>query len=531
LTKGAESEDRNDVSKTEGKYKLVKREARTQRNKAKTKSSKKKKIDTSGRSSRTSKQKKANNKSGARNALKKISKKKASKNNTRDKSSRKVKQQEGEVASRATTDCLPLFKEYARVNELKATNIQNQVNRIRSFSDIQAKKQAKKDNFGDTLNTLLNSLGGDISNPTCDGVPINSTNYTSYQTNLETLAACDANIDTVCGDLANGNETENATLTDCLDAAVQFKADFLSCTSKQVPDTCACIDGIDKDNYNFLKDCDTTAKNKEATRKKKACIKSFQACKIAQDDSVSGVDLCKEKNRCAGAKSKEEAEKQLQVLNPLRDALIKSSVVTDSLASLGLDGGAGSDGQWPASGGATADGTDGEGCKELDAEWTSFNETAGNAASSANGDLDDTNANTTTETLNRINSRANLTADLASCAPESSGRQLTITLRIVRIRIFLFWCFWWRVTVIEIKIVILTVSFGVEPTPPPTTIAPTPGTPPVTTTTATTLGPATTITDEISSVTIVDTTPSVTTDSPARNKRFLRDILKRSIGN
>ena len=45
-------------------------------------------------------------------------------------------------------------------------------------------------------------------------------------------------------------------------------------------------------------------------------ITEFAACKSAQDDTISLVDTCKEKMKCGGASSKEDAEKQLKALTP-----------------------------------------------------------------------------------------------------------------------------------------------------------------------------------------------------------------------
>ena len=45
-------------------------------------------------------------------------------------------------------------------------------------------------------------------------------------------------------------------------------------------------------------------------------MSEFAACKKAEDESVSLVDTCKEQPKCAGAGTKEEAEKQLKALTP-----------------------------------------------------------------------------------------------------------------------------------------------------------------------------------------------------------------------
>merc|ERR1711936_1280278 len=103
--------------------------------------------------------------------------------------------------------------------------------------------------------------------------------------------------------------------------------------------------------------------------------------------------------------------------------------------------------------------SDGAGCTSLGDAWSSFNTSASKAASSANGDLDEAAANETTGILNDINGRSSLEDDLRSCATERQG--VTVSVTIVKIRITLFWCLWWQVTVIEVKITIITVTFGV----------------------------------------------------------------------
>merc|ERR1711922_84748 len=65
--------------------------------------------------------------------------------------------------------------------------------------------------------------------------------------------------------------------------------------------------------------------------------------------------------------------------------------------------------------------------------------------------------------------------DLRSCATERQG--VTVSITIVKIRITIFWCLWWQVTVVEVKITIITVTFGVTTPAPPgieTTAAPAP---------------------------------------------------------
>merc|ERR1712013_333862 len=65
----------------------------------------------------------------------------------------------------------------------------------------------------------------------------------------------------------------------------------------------------------------------------------------------------------------------------------------------------------------------------------------------------------------------NLTADLSSCAKETRQITGTVTIQIVRIRIYIFWCRQWLL-LIELKITIITATFGISspaPTPPTST--------------------------------------------------------------
>ena len=76
-----------------------------------------------------------------------------------------------------------------------------------------------------------------------------------------------------------------------------------------------------------------------------------------------------------------------------------------------------------------------------------------------------------------------LEADLGSCTKESSPQNVTITFTIVKIRsdktwrkllvildnlrFYVFWCVWFQITVVEVKIITLETSFGSSPSPSP----------------------------------------------------------------
>ena len=69
----------------------------------------------------------------------------------------------------------------------------------------------------------------------------------------------------------------------------------------------------------------------------------------------------------------------------------------------------------------------------------------------------------------------NLESDLNSCASDK-GRTVTVTVTIVKIRFFVFWCGWFRIFVVEFKITVITISFGLPAPAPATTTTPGGGT-------------------------------------------------------
>ena len=79
-----------------------------------------------------------------------------------------------------------------------------------------------------------------------------------------------------------------------------------------------------------------------------------------------------------------------------------------------------------------------------------------------------------------------LEVDIGSCAKESSRQDVTITLTIVKIRsgitvrilvfildifrFYVFWMGWFQITIVEVKIITLEISFGSSPSPSPSPV-------------------------------------------------------------
>merc|ERR1719500_1205608 len=231
-----------------------------------------------------------------------------------------------------------------------------------------------------------------------------------------------------------------------------------------------------------MQKCDASSDNTDALARKKACKKAVGTCKTAEANAVEGIDSCKERTKCGGAKDKEEAQRQLAALTPLNDALNRKEM-DNAMASAGVANGPGADGTIPSSRAFTRGSrTDGAGCLELAQQWAQFNTSANQAAGSANGDLDTGAADATTTILNTINSRTTLMADLQSCSngtsrvARSGGRQIETVTIIIQIRFYIFWCGWWRETVITVKITIITTTFAIEATSASSTTAASGGT-------------------------------------------------------
>jgi len=413
---------------------------------------------------------------------------KESKTRRRQRQKTRAKGGEGRQISGNATSCAMKAIKYARLFEGKATSIFRQVKRVKGNDKIQGSKGKKKGDFNATMDRLVAALGGDIDNPKCDGQAIpsgpasgNATfrNGTSAKSTIDTLKNCEKDIEEKCSKALTGNATKLAELEACFKVADDFKTSFDKCLDKKLSldDQCKCVEEI-SDPEEDLQKCNPKSDNDMALDLKKACKQAVGKCKQAEAKAAEGIDSCKERTKCGGAKDPAEAKKQLAVLTPLKAAL-DNPAMSNALKATGLDKGPGADGQVPSSrfmaSIRTKRQSDGAGCTSLGDAWSSFNTSASKTASSANGDLDEAAANETTGILNDINGRSSLEDDLRSCATERQG--VTVSITIVKIRITIFWCLWWQVTVVEVKITIITVTFGVTTPAPPgigTTAAPPP---------------------------------------------------------
>merc|ERR1719341_1404296 len=343
------------------------------------------------------------------------------------------------------------------------------------------------------MDRLLSALGGDPNNPKCDGTPISASNASGRAVHrngsvaketLETLQKCSADIAKKCGSPLTGNATKKAELEACAALADNFKSEFATCTSasKSIDAACICIEAIDATEVEEMQKCDASSDNTDALARKKACKKAVGTCKTAEANAVEGIDSCKERTKCGGAKDKEEAQRQLAALTPLNDALNRKEM-DNAMASAGVASGPGADGTIPSNRIFTRGSRNStDGCVELAQLWGQFNSSATQAAGSANGDLDTGAAEATTTILNTINSRATLVADLQSCSngttrvARSGGRQIETVTIIIQIRFYIFWCGWWRETVITVKITIITATFSIDTTSASSTTAASGGT-------------------------------------------------------
>jgi len=385
----------------------------------------------------------------------KTSGKKASKKREKGKGTRKSNK--NQIRQSNFQSCFSkIFKYTSKLK--KARNIQNQAKRINGTKDQMKGKKDKKDDFNSTLNTLVTALGGNKTKPQCASSRANHTET------LDTLDKCRGEIEAAC--VFSFNDSAMATHLQCYEDAKDFfdKVDECFTSSSSDAEGCSCFDSLSLDTlYDKVVACSTNDANKAALKEKKACKKKFAACKKAEDESVSLVDTCKEQPKCAGAGTKEEAEKQLKALTPLSDAL-KQTGFADALKKLNLDQGAGSDGDLSRLGSLGRTG-DGAGCTKVLDNWKKFNSSGDKAVPGVSGGINETEINSTIDALDTLNNSPTLEADLGTCG---SGR--TVTVAIVQIRFYVFWCGWFQMQVVEIKITIITISFGIAG--PATTAAP-----------------------------------------------------------
>ena len=154
---------------------------------------------------------------------------------------------------------------------------------------------------------------------------------------LSQLDRCGIEIDAACSFPLD--EEAMSALEQCYNDATVYLTKVDNCLDPQfiVQQGCACFAAIQVgDLFDKVTACETKTANDLVKTEKKKCVKSkrkllkyqsqhmflsshfteFAACKSAQDDTISLVDTCKEKIKCGGASSKEEAEMQLKALTP-----------------------------------------------------------------------------------------------------------------------------------------------------------------------------------------------------------------------
>merc|ERR1712210_430532 len=343
-----------DASLTELQASIVKREAREcngkgcKRKKKKSAAKKKEGAKNKGGARRKSPRKKQKgkkkspgkkSKSERRRQRQRKTKTEKRKNKNKNKKN-KVEKEKEKIEGRNTgggrqitgnaTSCAMKAIKYARLFEGKATSIFRQVKRVKGNDKIQGSKGKKKGDFNATMDRLVAALGGDVDNPKCDGEPIkgpspgNATfrNGTTAKSTIDTLKNCAKNIEEKCATAVTGNATKLAELEACCTVADTFKTDFGKCLEKKlsIDDQCKCVEAL-ADPEADLQKCNPKADNDEALKLKKACKQAVGTCKTAEAKAAEGIDSCKERTKCGGAKDPAEATKQLKVLTPLKAAL------------------------------------------------------------------------------------------------------------------------------------------------------------------------------------------------------------------
>jgi len=302
----------------------------------------------------------------------------------------------------------------------------------------------------------------------------------------------------------------------CLDTANSFRDKFTALFVKG-SNTAATICANVKDaTIQQLKDdlftacSDVNNVDKSQTAQKGLCDTAFRACRKNERLVASEVDRCKPaETSCSlqGNLTKTQAQTELDTANRVRNALLDTEAKFGSaLKDAKLDTGPGDDGQLPAAQNSSRSGRQAEsnGCTAVKDGWLKFNQSADAAVQSADQEtVDSKKADTVVSNLGAISNRETLSADLASC---SNGRQEGVVPEIVRIRVYVFWCIWWRGMIIEVRITIIVVIYQL-----PNPIASTTALPASSTTASGTTGTIKTTPVKVSATTAAATTAAATT--------------------
>jgi len=388
-------------------------------------------------------------------------------------------------------DCVLKLAQYSRLYEGKCGVVIRQYRRILSFEKITKSKLTRSGSFVPTYKSMLSALGGNQTSPHCDGKDIGSNSTSKAFTDaLSTLNTCESTINSTCPELLD--DALNKTLEDCYNTALRFRSAFSKCLNSSVYKTqeeiCGCVEVISSSDVEALKACDTKSQSKKQKTAKNKCVANFLKCKKAEDLTVEGHDTCRKPVKCGGAMNPKDAEEELALAKKIKTALEGTEKCHgQAMSSLGLTAGPGDDGQVPSNSSRvmltkknqailtrqTRQAAE-QGCKELEKLWERFNKSADATAKKFSDKLNTSAAEDTNAILTEICAR-NLTADLSSCAKETRQITGTVTIQIVRIRIYIFWCRQWLL-LIELKITIITATFGISSPPSPSSPAPTPPT-------------------------------------------------------
>lgn len=198
--------------------------------------------------------------------------------------------------------------------EFEKNQIQNfykQQSRAKNHNKTIGGKLGKKDEFSAAAVLMLDALGGNISNPSCNS---NSTSAAALAAiaNYNLLNNCSASVEEAC---TMPTETYNATITAQLDACATIFD-----TSKSIADDCRSLKMNTVNGTNACicwanaaigikvakkAGCKASSTAKSVKTQKTKCLVAFGDCKKAEDSAVALIHAC----MTGDIKSLEEAAK------------------------------------------------------------------------------------------------------------------------------------------------------------------------------------------------------------------------------
>lgn len=173
----------------------------------------------------------------------------------------------------------------------KVGNYLKQKSRIERQNSTGDKKSAKKNLFKTTLNRLVESSGGNISELSC-GSASNGSGADQLKNLSATLMACEVDIQAAC-DPVNLPQPNMTEVSACETAMTSFSTGVEACRKLTGAEACTCwLDTNLSVNLDLVKTCTLSSVATSMAAGVSACRDAFGKCRKYEDDSGPIMHAC-----------------------------------------------------------------------------------------------------------------------------------------------------------------------------------------------------------------------------------------------